>query len=55
MQLVAFPDEFRVKLLTTMFLDLGVAWLIEVGTWSLFSNNAPQASLFPKRKKNKTL
>jgi cation-transporting ATPase 13A1 len=50
MQLVPFPAEFRNKLLITMSLDFGVAWLIEYVCWFFFSNNKPQQSLFPKRK-----
>ena len=49
MQLVPFPQEFKIKLLTTMSLDFGVAWLCEFVTWSLFSNNKPQKSLFPSK------
>lgn len=48
MQLVPFPDEFRIKLLATMAGDFGVAWLIEFVSWTYFANNKPQASLFPK-------
>ena len=49
MQLVPFPQEFKIKLLTTMSLDFGVAWFCEFVTWSLFSNNKPQKSLFPSK------
>ncbi|KAJ3085284.1 hypothetical protein HK102_000140 [Quaeritorhiza haematococci] len=45
MQLVPFPEEFRNKLLITMGLDFGVAWLIEQVTSALFSDNRPKASL----------
>ncbi|KAI8923853.1 hypothetical protein BC831DRAFT_403236 [Entophlyctis helioformis] len=47
MQLVAFPDEFRTKLLVTMALDYGVAWAIEMVTSLLFSDNMSKAALFP--------
>ena len=50
MQLVPFPPEFRVKLLATMSLDFGIAWLIETVCWYFFSNNRPQKSLFPNDK-----
>ena len=48
MQLVSFPTEFRYKLLATMSLDFGFAWIIEYVCWFFFSNNRPQKSLFPK-------
>jgi cation-transporting ATPase 13A1 len=48
MQLVSFPNEFRYKLLATMSLDFGLAWIIEYICWFFFSNNRPQKSLFPK-------
>ncbi|TPX66718.1 hypothetical protein SpCBS45565_g04261 [Spizellomyces sp. 'palustris'] len=48
MQLVPFPDEFRYKLLVTMALDFGGAWVIEQICTKLFSDNRPKASLFPR-------
>jgi cation-transporting ATPase 13A1 len=47
MELVPFPDEFRLKLLATMALDFGVAWAIEFVCWFFFSNNKAKKSLFP--------
>jgi manganese-transporting P-type ATPase len=48
MELVSFPDEFRYKLLATMALDFGLAWIIEFFCWFFFSNNKAKSSLFPK-------
>ncbi|RKP02778.1 hypothetical protein CXG81DRAFT_24566 [Caulochytrium protostelioides] len=45
MQLVPFPEEFRVRLLTTMAVDLAGSWLIEQVCSALFSNNKPKAAL----------
>ena len=47
MQLVPFPDEFRNKLLATMALDYGLAWIIEMSCSFLFSDNRAKPSLFP--------
>jgi cation-transporting ATPase 13A1 len=49
LELVTFGDAFRFKLITTMVLDFGVAWLIEMVCLTLFSDNRAKASLFPKR------
>ena len=46
MQLVPFEEEFRMKLLSVMVLDFGLAWLIEMICWKLFSDFKPKASLF---------
>jgi cation-transporting ATPase 13A1 len=49
MELVTFPNEYRVKLIACMLVDFIGAWLIEYVTWYLFSNNKPKKSLFPKK------
>ncbi|KAJ3411685.1 hypothetical protein HDV05_001846 [Chytridiales sp. JEL 0842] len=46
MQLVPFPDEFRHKLMMTMAFDFGGAWLVEMITLKLFSDNRARAELF---------
>jgi cation-transporting ATPase 13A1 len=57
LQLVPFKDEviiiflifqFRIKLLTTMVLDFGLAWAVEMITLTLFSDNRAKAELFPQ-------
>ncbi|KAJ3027019.1 UNVERIFIED_CONTAM: hypothetical protein HDU68_004637 [Siphonaria sp. JEL0065] len=46
MQLVPFPDDFRYKLMGTMAFDFGGAWVVEVITGYLFSDNRAKAELF---------
>ncbi|KAI9339089.1 hypothetical protein BDR26DRAFT_862609 [Obelidium mucronatum] len=46
MQLVPFPDDFRYKLMATMAFDFGGAWVVEVITNFLFSDNRAKAELF---------
>ncbi|KAJ3156879.1 hypothetical protein HDU86_003414 [Geranomyces michiganensis] len=48
MQLVPFPDEFRTKLMTTMALDFGGAWLVEQACSWFFSDSKPKPSLWPR-------
>lgn len=45
MQLVQFPGYFRYQLLGTMVFDFGGAWLVEMTTLYLFSDNRPNKSL----------
>lgn len=45
MQLVPFPYEFKVKLISTMLLDYGIAWLVELLCAFAFSDNRPKAAL----------
>ncbi|KAJ3131259.1 hypothetical protein HK100_006575 [Physocladia obscura] len=46
MQLVPFPDDFRYKLIATMAFDFGGAWVVEMITNYLFSDNRAKEELF---------
>ncbi|KAI8803489.1 hypothetical protein BJ742DRAFT_761321 [Cladochytrium replicatum] len=45
MQLVPFPEEYRRRLVVTLFIDFGGSWVVEMVTLYLFSNNKPKKSL----------